>query len=64
MLFDPYRDVLPPTDRLRAGDYLVVYQRRGVQFNSAEQRLRFPDGTAVAAELALLENGAALFVIR
>ena len=64
VLFDPYRDVLPPTDRLRAGDYLVVYQRRGVQFNSAEGRLRFPDGTTVAAELTHLENGAALFLIR
>jgi hypothetical protein len=63
VLFDPYRDVLPPTSMLRAGDYVIVYQRRGVQYNQAEKRLRFPDGTTVAAEAVVVENGAALFLI-
>jgi hypothetical protein len=63
VLFDPYRDVVPPTTKLRAGDYMVVYQRPGIQFNAGEKRLRFPDGTSVAAELVHLDNGAALFVI-
>jgi hypothetical protein len=64
VLFDPYRDTLPPTAKLRAGDYFLVYQRRGIQYSAAEQQLRFPDGTTVAAELVLLEPGAALFRIR
>ncbi len=62
--FDPYRDVLPPTTSMRAGDYLLAYLRRGIQYDPGAQRLRFPDGTTLAAELLLAESGAALFVIR
>ena len=62
--FDPYRDTVPASAAMRPGDYLVVYQRRGIQYDAAAQRLRFPDGTTVAAELVLLEPRAALFLIR
>lgn len=61
--FEPYHDVLPPADRLRAGDWLVVYQRRGVQFDAAHQRLRW-DGATVPAELKLLDHGGALFLVK
>lgn len=61
--FDPYRDALPPSSALRSGDYLVVYQRRGVQYDPAQQRLRFPDGTTFPAEMMLVEYRAALFRI-
>jgi hypothetical protein len=62
--FDPYRDTLPPPAMLRAGDHLLVYLRRGIQYDPGAQRLRFPDGTTLAAEVVLAEPGAALFVIR
>jgi hypothetical protein len=64
VLFDPYRDTLPPSASLRAGDYLVVYLRRGVQYDPSARRLRFPDATTLAAELLLAERGAAVFAIK
>jgi hypothetical protein len=64
VLFDPYRDTLPPAGALRAGDYFVVYLRRGVQYDPSAQRLRFPDGATLAAEMLLAERGAALFAIK
>lgn len=63
--FEPYRNAIPPSSRLRTGDYLVVYQRRGVQFDPGAQRLRWDSGEPVPAELLLSERGgAALFRIR
>jgi len=61
--FDPYQNVIPPPSALRAGDYLVVYQRRGVQYNPTEKRLRWGDGASVAAEVLHVEPGSALFRI-
>jgi hypothetical protein len=59
--FDPYRDALPPASAMKSGDYLVVYQRRGIQYDAALQRLRLPDGTTIPAEAMLAERGGALF---
>jgi hypothetical protein len=61
--FDPRENGLPPAGVLRPGDYVVVYQRRGVQFNANEQKLRFEGGEPVSAEALLVEPGAALFRI-
>ena len=61
--FEPYRDTLPPSSAFHAGDYLVVYQRPGVQYDPARKRLRFPDGTTIPAEVMLADRGAALFRI-
>ena len=58
---DPGRDAMPRTDLLRPGDWLVVYKRRGVQYDSATKRLRWDGGASVAATLALAGEGAALF---
>jgi len=62
--FDPYRDAIPSSSRMRPGDYFVAYQRRGVQYDPARQRLRWDGGEAVSAELMLSAPGAALFRIR
>jgi hypothetical protein len=59
--FDPYRDAVPPASAMKSGDYLVVYQRRGIQYDAALQRLRLPDGTTIPAEAMLAERGGALF---
>jgi len=64
VLFDPYVNALPPRARLRPGDYLVVYQRRGVQYDPGGQRLRWDGGEPISAELVVSEPGAALFRIR
>jgi hypothetical protein len=62
--FEPYRNAIPPSSRMRSGDYFVAYQRRGVQYDPAAQRLRWDGGDPVSAELLLTVPGAALFRIR
>jgi hypothetical protein len=49
---------------LRPGDYIVVYQRRGVQYDPAQRRLRWDSSATVDAALLLVDTGAALFRIR
>lgn len=63
VFFDAYQNSLPPIASMHAGDYLVVYQRRGVQYDRAQQRLRVEGAAPVAAELLLNEQGSALFRI-
>ena len=62
--FDPYRNAVPPADQLRPGDWLVVYQRRGVQYDAARRSVRFGDGATVAAEVKLIDHGGALFLVQ
>jgi hypothetical protein len=64
VFMDPYRNTIPLGSQMRSGDYLVVYQRRGVQFDAGAQRLRWDGGEPIAAEALLIEPGAALFRIR
>ena len=59
---DPYHDVLPPADQLRPGDWVVIYGRRGVQYDPARHRLRL-GAAEVPADLKLAEQGAALFLV-
>jgi hypothetical protein len=61
--FDPWRNTVPPPYALRPGDYLVVYQRRGIQFDAAQGCCA---GTAASCcgRVAVVEPGAALFRIR
>jgi len=63
VLFDPRENTVPPVSALRPGDFVVVYQRRGIQYNAEEKKLRFEGGTPVTAEAVLVEPGAALFRI-
>ena len=64
VFYEPYRNAIPPSSRLRGGDYFVVYQRRGVEYDSGAQRLRWDGGEPISAELLLTVPGAALFRIR
>jgi hypothetical protein len=61
--FDPSRNVLPTPDQLRPGDFLVVYQRRGIAYDPAAGLLRWDGNTPVKARLKLVDRGAALFEI-
>ena len=58
--FDPWRNALPPTQMLHAGDYVIVYQRRGIQYNPSEKHLRWDEGAPLNAELLLADRGSAL----
>lgn len=62
--FDPWQNTVPPASAMRSGDYLVVFQRKGVQYDAAQQRLRWDGAAPVSAELLLVDSGAALFRIR
>jgi hypothetical protein len=62
--FEPVLDALPRPEWLQAGDWLLVYQRRGVQFDATRKSLRWENGATVGAELKLVEPGAGLFQIR
>ena len=62
--FDPWANSMPPRSAVRSGDYLVVYQRRGVQYDPSQQRLRWDGSAPIDAELLLVDTGAALFRMR
>jgi hypothetical protein len=64
VFFDPRNNLMPAADQLRPDDWLLVYQRRGVQYDAAQQRLRWDPAQSVAAEVKLVGEGAALFEIR
>jgi hypothetical protein len=63
VFFSPTTNGMPPVSALRPGDYLVVFQRRGVQYDPSLQNLRWDAGPPLRAELVLAEGGAALFRI-
>jgi hypothetical protein len=63
VFFDPWQNTMPPHGAVHAGDYMVVYRRRGVQYDAAEKRLRWDGGPPIPAELVLADSGAAMFRI-
>ena len=64
VFFDPRNNLMPAADQLRPGDWLLVYQHKGVQYDAAQQRLRWEPAQSVAVEVKLVGQGAALFEIR
>jgi len=64
VLFDPYANTMPDVARVRPGDFIVVYQRRGVQYDPGGARLRWDAGPPISAELVVSDAGSALFRIR
>jgi hypothetical protein len=61
---NPQSNDLPSPDRIKLGDWMLVYQRRGVQFDPAAGKLRWDDGAPVSAQMKLRGEGAALFLIQ
>ncbi|MGH8801182.1 MAG: hypothetical protein ACREX6_02655, partial [Casimicrobiaceae bacterium] len=61
---DATRDDMPPADRLHHGDWIVVYQRHGVEYDAATHHLRWAGGKVLTADLKLLDHGGALFELR
>ncbi len=64
VLFDPYANTMPDVARVRPGDFIVVYQRRGVQYDAGGGRLRWDGGAPLSADLVVSDAGSALFRIR
>jgi hypothetical protein len=62
--FDARSNELQWADALRPGDWLLVYQRRGIQYDASRQMIRWDTGRTTSAELKLVEPGAALFRIQ
>jgi hypothetical protein len=59
--FDPRNDTVAAASQMHAGDWLFVYQRPGIQFDRANNMLRWDGGQTHAAELMMVQQGAALF---
>jgi hypothetical protein len=64
VFFDPRSNELQWADELRPGDWLLVYQQRGIQYDASRQMLRWQTGRTTSAELKLTGPGAALFRMR
>ncbi len=62
--FNPYQNTMADPSQLHSGDYLVVFRRKGVQFDPALRKLRWDGRAPVDAELLFAENGGALFAIQ
>ena len=61
---EPRSNELPSPERMMPGDWMLVYQRRGVQFDPSAGKLRWDGGAPVQAQLKLRGDGAALFLIQ
>ena len=64
VFFDPLSNEIQWSGTLREGDWIVVFQQRGIQYDAARQMLRWKSGQTTPAELKLLESGGALFRVR
>lgn len=64
VMYDPYFNRLPMPSQLHRGDWLLVYRRRGVQYDASQQRLRWDGNEPVSATLKLASEGGALFEIQ
>ncbi|MDR2172709.1 MAG: hypothetical protein LBE32_00625 [Burkholderiales bacterium] len=52
----------PPDARfLRPGDYVLVFQQRGIQYNAAKKKIRLPSGAEFSADAKIIGAGSALF---
>ena len=64
VFFDPLSNEVQWSGALHPGDWIVVFQQRGIQYDAAQQMLRWKSGQTTPAELKLLEAGGALFRVR
>jgi hypothetical protein len=62
--FEPRGRAMPDRAWVKPGDWLLVYNRRGVEFDAQRNVLRWEGGPDLAAELKASGTGAALFLLR
>jgi hypothetical protein len=59
--FQPRDHTMPNPSFIKPGDWLLVFNRRGVEFNARNETVRGEGGAELPAELKLPGNAAALF---
>jgi len=57
----PKRQTLLPAATYKAGDVLVLFRKRGVEYNQADKRLRWEGTQSVTADLIHFSQGSAVF---
>lgn len=57
----PRRQSLLPAATFKPGDVLVLYRKRGIQYNPAEKRLRWEGAQTLAVDLVYFSEGSAVF---
>ncbi|MDR2710759.1 MAG: hypothetical protein LBB65_05460 [Burkholderiales bacterium] len=60
-VFYDFNATQPDARQLRPGDYLLVFQQRGVQYDAAQKKIRLPSGVELSADAKLIDAGSALF---
>ena len=65
---NPYADVQgaapAPASAMRPGDWILVWQRPGIQYDPTQHKLRWDQLQIVSADAKLVGDGAALFVVQ
>jgi hypothetical protein len=61
VFYDLHSTQPPDARSLRPGDYLLVFQQRGVQYDAAKKKIRLPSGVEFSADAKVIDAGSALF---
>jgi hypothetical protein len=61
--FEPRGRAMPDRAWVKAGDWMLVYYRRGVEFDGQRNLLRWEGGPGIPAERKASGAGAALFLL-
>lgn len=64
VMFDPRANTIAGPEVMRPGDWLLVYHRRGVEYDPAQGRLRWSNLPPVAVELKAATRGGGLFLLK
>ncbi|MDR1530109.1 MAG: hypothetical protein LBS40_06935 [Burkholderiales bacterium] len=62
--FDFYGAMPPNARTLRSGDYVLLFQQSGIRYDMARKKMRWSNGSELAAEIKLFEAGSALIEVR
>ena len=57
---EPVQNAVPPASTMRKGDWIMVLQKKGMQYDRKNRTLRWEGGQSVMADLVLLDSGYAL----
>jgi hypothetical protein len=61
---DHHQGALPPPEKCKPGEYIIVFRRRGVQYDPVQQTLSWDKQAAVPVEILIAHQGNAAFRIR
>ncbi len=58
------RNDLPPASKIKTGDYIALFAKKGVKYDRPHQLLTWGDGQSLKVDLLFLAEGNALFKVR